>query len=461
MRFLRLLFALLLGACLYANEVQVTVSGSAGIENPDYRSLALADALRNAVQQGAGVNLVSETQVKDFQLSYDRVFTASFGYVRDYQITKEDVQFGKIYTVTVTAKVGEGTPDLNDELSLRHLIQRRGSPKLGIVVKSENITGFQGAVSPTATWFKQAASNLRLNLGLIDKNEIAAAANAQRLTDNNDESAARAALASYSNRFDYVLEVAVQGSLAREQAQLGQASWVGDIFYDLTLYEPSTGRVIAAVAPEKPVAVYPEAATNDPTALAVDAINQAFTVSTDSNPTANEIFRKMLASYVADLDMGRIMQVQISGLTLEIQQALTTNLPLDSKTTLVSVRRFDSKGQSELEIQTRYEPSALAGRIQAASGGALALETIEHSRLYFAGPNATGATTAKQGGSLSGSPTEVLLSGAEDLAQAAGWDEAKGPMPLLLIGGGIIFVLVLIIVLVLVAKKKPAPQETK
>ena len=53
-------------------EVTVVVSGRADVSSADYRSLALADALRTAVQQGAGINLISETKVSDFQLDYDR-----------------------------------------------------------------------------------------------------------------------------------------------------------------------------------------------------------------------------------------------------------------------------------------------------------------------------------------------------------------------------------------------------
>ena len=50
--------------------------------------------------------------------------------------------------------------------------------------------------------------------------------------------------------------------------------------------------MIATVAPPRPVAVYPVSATDDINALAVDAVNQAFTVRTANNPTAYELFAK-------------------------------------------------------------------------------------------------------------------------------------------------------------------------
>ena len=63
-------------------EVEAVGRGSG---NPDTaRELALADALRNAVRQGAGVDILSESKVQNFQMEYDRVMTSSFGYVEDF-----------------------------------------------------------------------------------------------------------------------------------------------------------------------------------------------------------------------------------------------------------------------------------------------------------------------------------------------------------------------------------------
>ena len=117
-----------------------------------------------------------------------------------------------------------------DELALRQLVQRRGSPKIGIIVQREDIAGVTDGWSPTKAWFKQTANDMHLNVILLDKQQQAAAANAQRFRDLGDAETARQAMAVYANRCDYLLEVAVRGPIAKEQAELGNADWVGGHF---------------------------------------------------------------------------------------------------------------------------------------------------------------------------------------------------------------------------------------
>ena len=55
---------ILMSAVLPLCAVEVTVSGIGAGDLAVARETALADALRNAVRQGAGVNIVSESKVK-------------------------------------------------------------------------------------------------------------------------------------------------------------------------------------------------------------------------------------------------------------------------------------------------------------------------------------------------------------------------------------------------------------
>ena len=55
-------------------------------------------------------------------------------------------------------------PALGDEMALRQLFERRGSPKVGIRIDQEHIRGVTSSLSPTAAWFKQVAADLHLNV---------------------------------------------------------------------------------------------------------------------------------------------------------------------------------------------------------------------------------------------------------------------------------------------------------
>ena len=108
---------------------EVTVTGSAEGTPDKAGEQALAKALRDAVQQGAGVDVMSETKVSNFQVEYDRVITSSFGYIKDYKIiSKNYSDKDKIYSVTIKAQVGKGSPGMDQVLALRLLVKRCSLP---------------------------------------------------------------------------------------------------------------------------------------------------------------------------------------------------------------------------------------------------------------------------------------------------------------------------------------------
>lgn len=65
---------------------------------------ALQDALRNAVSQAAGVEILSETKVENYLIVSDAISSNTKGYIQTYEILKE-TPFPDRYEVTVKAKV--------------------------------------------------------------------------------------------------------------------------------------------------------------------------------------------------------------------------------------------------------------------------------------------------------------------------------------------------------------------
>lgn len=103
----------------------VTVEGMASMENvtkEEARRLAIEDAMRNAVEEVVGVNVLADTIVTNFMLSGDIVKVTPYGKVVDKEIIEEGVreirEKGKttpslIYRVKMKVKVSkeEGTTD--------------------------------------------------------------------------------------------------------------------------------------------------------------------------------------------------------------------------------------------------------------------------------------------------------------------------------------------------------------
>ena len=81
------------------NVTEVEVKG-VGVKRDD----ALQDALRNAVGQGAGVAVVSETNVENFMVVRDAISSKTEGYIASYVVLKE-IPFPDRFEITIKAKV--------------------------------------------------------------------------------------------------------------------------------------------------------------------------------------------------------------------------------------------------------------------------------------------------------------------------------------------------------------------
>ncbi|MEM9227722.1 MAG: hypothetical protein AAGA45_07115, partial [Verrucomicrobiota bacterium] len=139
----------------------VTVSGSAAGDSPDARGRALADALREAVRQGAGVELASQSATDSFSLAYDRIFTRALGHVRSYRVLSSGLSQDGIYSVQLEAEVGAGLPDYDDAVALQQLVRLRGSPRIAILAEGQ-VDGVP--TDQPQIWFEQAARQLQFNV---------------------------------------------------------------------------------------------------------------------------------------------------------------------------------------------------------------------------------------------------------------------------------------------------------
>lgn len=105
------------------------------------RDKALQDAknaaLREAVEQVAGVMVSSDTLTANSQLISDRILTNSAGYVRKYEILEKKEERG-VMKVTVRAEVGTAQLD-KDLQAVQALIRRLGSSRLLIVLQEQSI----------------------------------------------------------------------------------------------------------------------------------------------------------------------------------------------------------------------------------------------------------------------------------------------------------------------------------
>lgn len=142
-----------------ANDVvEKQVTGEAAIVNGDEiraRDDAKRAALREAVEQVAGVMISADTLTANSQLVSDRIYANSAGYVQSYEQVGQAQKEGNVVRVTYKVKVGTAQLE-KDVLAVKALINRFGSPRLVILtqeqaIDAKGVTTSSGVMSTVLT----------------------------------------------------------------------------------------------------------------------------------------------------------------------------------------------------------------------------------------------------------------------------------------------------------------------
>ena len=105
------------------------------------REKAIDDALRRAVEQAVGTMVSSDTMTNNFQVVHDKILAQTSGYVKNYQIIKEE-RVGQEFRVTIMADVGrENLQRTLEALGLLHELKEK--PKVMVIIE-EQVGGLFG-----------------------------------------------------------------------------------------------------------------------------------------------------------------------------------------------------------------------------------------------------------------------------------------------------------------------------
>jgi hypothetical protein len=128
---------------------------------------AKMDAMRNAIEQGAGVEIASHTETKDFELVRDEIISRANGYISAFkELSKKEE--GGIFTVKIEATVNVGKVT-EDWATIALLIKQKGHPKMLVVIVDKidnNTEESEQANSEVIDYF------LQKGFLLVDKDQI-------------------------------------------------------------------------------------------------------------------------------------------------------------------------------------------------------------------------------------------------------------------------------------------------
>nr|WP_320193422.1 hypothetical protein [uncultured Desulfobacter sp.] len=128
-----LLIPLCLSQGVQAEEKIVETTGSSDLSRND----AVRQAMRSAVQEAVGTFIHTETEVENFEIKKDKIFSRTQGYVTRYDLLKEWKE-SDTYNVRIKAEVS--LDKIKDDLmAMKILLDSLERPKLMILVEEKYV----------------------------------------------------------------------------------------------------------------------------------------------------------------------------------------------------------------------------------------------------------------------------------------------------------------------------------
>jgi hypothetical protein len=360
-------------------EVTVTVTG----ESAHSYEEAKEDALRRAVEMGAGKEIFADTRVADFTLRHDTIVSRAAGYVRSYDVLeKKEVQ--GVYTVRVQAVVALGK--IRDDWGAVHvLIQRKGRPNLLIVCSEEVIWAVTGRPLPGTG--NVAEYRLRELFGekgfdLIDDETLNQAIGRQVTRAMLVDDPARAAALGQQLHAGYVVLIKAN---ARAQPP-------GDV-YGLRLAVVDTSLDIKAVAADNAQLLASKSVTasrssEDPTTAA----RQGFELG--AAEISPELLRRILTKWSEEIDVGTKIECVGTRIPTAIHDRLVEALRATDGVKTVSTVDHNEQLSTD-SVVTRLEPKAIGQILAEAGRGRIEVTGYSPGRIeYRMRPGAEGAAVA-------------------------------------------------------------------
>lgn len=359
---------------------EVEAEGRAVGDQRTAREQALADALREAVRVGVGVDVLSSSGVTDFTLDYDRILSSAFGHVKTYKIVSSGLGQDQIYRVKVKATVEQGAPDAKNTLALRQIVQLKGAPRVSINVEEE-IDGAPGETKYAQGIMEQTARELQFNLVDAGTARSYESKMAKRDEILGNERNAKLRSADISQKSDFLIEGNIVARYVGQQSLYGSLpQHVFSVGGELRAIRPETGEIVATAALPGTENVESELESKE---MAARDVIQKVLASAGKQGGLPPLFGKVIAQWVTETDLGAIKRLEFTGIPNEEFQKIQTALKDTEKISSVWPREFDSQGISVIDIETRLDNSSIDQEVSKASGGKATVDRATDNLLAF------------------------------------------------------------------------------
>ena len=361
--------------------VEVEAEGRAAGDAPSARTQALTDALREAVRSGAGVDLVSESAMENFELTLDRTFTKARGYVKKYEVLSSGLSDDGFYTVTIKADVGEGPIAANDTMTFQMMAKEHESPRVAIMI-DEEIEGVKNGTLG-GDWLRNHLSQCGLQVVDLKNAQGQGGMLAKRAQTLGRETEGSLRSQGLVSSCDYIIEGKIIGSAEGTQSYYGSKPGKKySLGFDVKVRDAATGSIVLTENFQSRDIVIRNVSSD--TAAAREAVRQFMEGSKrkENTDAGWMLIRRIFSHWAAEMDLGATIKLEFVGLDLESADKLKAELGKQTAIGSVWVRSIDAAGVSVVECESRLNSADLAKVINAVLPG-YGLDRSEKRYLSF------------------------------------------------------------------------------
>jgi|GEM_PF-2419173 len=368
-RLLIILVVIFASSLLFAEdeEKRIVTKGIAIGELPDVRDEALKDALRKAVEQGVGVVVTAQSEVRDYQLAFEQIVTEATGYVKSYTIRSEGYEGEKRYYVEVDAVVS--LADIKDDWgALKMILQQKGNPSflVSVVDKVDGELEKGSTVGQTEITGFMLSKDIQMVNKKVAEEAIQKEMEAARIAGDRDK------LINFAKKYaaDIVLIGSVEAVFKRTANMHGRSfNWYSAVL-EVQAVRADDGTVIAA--PTETIDLGPEGCAEGKREAAMKALKGG------AAKAAERVLSDIIKKWQKELLTGAPMTIEVKNVTYTKAEQITESLKKIRFTTVYSDKMEFSSNMATIPLKTPFLPKKFLSKM-------IALKIVKDSEVSEVG----------------------------------------------------------------------------
>ncbi len=322
------------------------------------RSDALLKAKRDAVEQGVGLVIISETEVKNFEVKKDVVLTKTIGAVKKYNVLKEEKQPDGVYYIKIEATVA--LAKIKDDLiALKILLESMDRPRMMVVMREEDGDYAQSAIVDylSEKGFDLVDAAVVAALTQKDDNFI------HRATDGDPVAAARIGA---ENSAEYIIVGKVKKSLASSDFLSSTGMKSGQACITAKVVNCSNARVVASKSASA------AAVHTDEELAKMKAVEKAAMKLMDQ-----KLFEKILSSFQDTANNGIVLDIAIKNVVSFKEQKKIKSMLAETPGVVSVNKRCFGKGRLALSVIYKGDADSFSEAVDGKQFGNQKLSVID------------------------------------------------------------------------------------